>query len=120
MTEGTLTVGAASSPTAALEPPLGVVAAAAGSTPGEDGEGRLAASWRFEAQGPEAGESRNWEAGLRAGIIRSWRVGPRPLHRLSGRRQLHRGRSGHMAEIGVQQGEGHPCVVGVGAVNSSP
>jgi hypothetical protein len=45
-------------PTASLEAPLrGAVAAARGSAPGEDREGRLATSRCFEAWGPEAGES---------------------------------------------------------------
>jgi len=44
---------AVSGPAAALEPPLGVVAAAGGSTPGEYGEGRPAAGRRFEARRPK-------------------------------------------------------------------
>jgi hypothetical protein len=73
-----------------MEAPLGVVAAAAGSAPGEAGEERLADSRRFEARRPEAGESWYREAGLGAGVIRGGGVAPRPLHRLRGWRRLRR------------------------------
>jgi hypothetical protein len=47
--------GAASGPAAAMETPLGVIAAAVRATPGEYGEGRLAAGRRFETRRSEAG-----------------------------------------------------------------
>jgi len=53
-----------------MEAPLRVVAAAAGSAPGEAGQEWLADSRRFEARF-EAGERRYWEAGLGPGLVRS-------------------------------------------------
>jgi hypothetical protein len=111
---------AASGPAAAMETPLGVVAAAAGSTPGEYGEGRLAVGRRFESRRPEARVSWYREAGLGAGVVRGGGVAPRPLHRLRGLRRLRRGGSGHAAEVGIHQGEGHPCIVGIGAMDGAP
>jgi hypothetical protein len=81
-----------------MEAPLGIVAAAAGSAPGETGQEWLAVCRRFEAR-PEAGESRYREAGLGAGLVRSGGVAPRPLRRLRGRRRLRRWGSGTAAEV---------------------
>jgi hypothetical protein len=63
--------GAASGPMTAIGASLGGgVAAATSAAPSDTREGRLAAGRRFEARGgPEAGESRNWYARLRAGLV---------------------------------------------------
>jgi hypothetical protein len=53
-----------------MEAPLRVVAAAAGSAPGETGQEWLADGRRFEARF-EAGERRYREAGLGPGLVRS-------------------------------------------------
>ncbi len=86
-------------PASALEAPLGIVAAAAGSAPCETGQEWLAVGRRFEARHPEAGESWHREASLGAGVVRSGGVAPRPLSRLGGRRQLRSRGSRTAAEV---------------------
>ncbi len=118
MLEGTHS--AASGPAAAARPPLGVVAAAARAAPGEDGKGRLAAGRRFEARHSEAGYGRYGEASLGARVVRGGGVVPRSLGRLRGQRRLHSRGSRPAAEVEIHQGESHPGIVGIGAVDGAP
>ncbi len=97
--------------------------AATGAAPGETGEGRLAAGRRFDARGgPEAGQSRNWQTGLRTGLVRWGWVRSRPLGRWCWRSRLRGGRrrNWRLSEVVVDQVEGHSRVVWVGAVHGTP
>ena len=102
-----------------MEAHLGIVAAAAGSAPGEAGQEWQAVGRRFKVRRPEAGESWYLEASLGSGVVRGGGVAPRPLRRLRGRRRLRRGGSGPAAEVGILQGDSHPSKVGVGAVDGA-
>ncbi len=99
-----------------------VVAAAAGPASCETGERRREGGRSFESGSPEAGEGGDGSPSFGSGFIRGGggRLRPGSLSRHRGLPRGRRRRRKRFAEVAVDQGVGHPRIVAVGAMDSSP
>jgi hypothetical protein len=87
---------------------------AAGAAPREAAEAGLAEG------GSEAGQCRNWLSGFGSGLVGGRGIRPLTLPLLAGRLRNHRRGRGGLAEVAVDQCEGHPGVRSGRAVDGSP
>ncbi len=114
---------AAAAPAATVE--AAPLEAAREGVPGS-GSGTAGATPREAAQvglaegGSEARQCRNWLSGFGSGLVGGRGLGPLTFQLLRGCLRYHRRSRGGLAEIAVDQGEGHPGVRGVGAVDGAP
>jgi hypothetical protein len=70
--------------------------------------------------GSEASQCRNWLSGFGTGLVGGRGINPLMFQLLCGGLRDHRRGRGRLAEITVEQSEGHPGVRGGGAVDGAP
>ncbi len=81
---------------------------------------REAAQVGLTAGSPEAGQCRDWLAGFGSGLVGGRGFRPLPFQLLRGGLRHHRRSRRGLAEVAVDECQGHPGVRGVGAVDGAP